>query len=732
MSYEPLNKIVEVTAGQRRTFFEYLFGRESEGYICIAFLHNETRRMEKHFFQYPQQLDEMLTMIDEKSAKLVHSYFCPNIYGTPGKKDKEYVTGCSNVWADLDTCDPKYLILKPSIIVQTSPGRYQAYWVLQDIAEPTVAEEVARRIAYYHSAQGADKSGWDLSQLMRIPYTPNLKYGKLGSSPMVNILYQQNHSLYRIGDFHKYPPVPSLSKITDTPMPVADETIEDIYSKYPGLRTSDFDESMNEVPEKGEWSDRLWRLEMHCFEQGLTASEVFQVAKASACNKYRRDNRPDNDLWNEVCRANIKHNERFNLAPTVTSTIPDLITDEEQALIRNRQSFVERYISWATIVTDAAPQYHQASAFMLLSALMAGNVKLPTSFGTIIPNLWFMTLGNTTLTRKSTAAGMALKLLYDIDENYLLATDASVEGLLAGMSTRPGESSIFVRDEFTGLLEAIGNRDYMAGFAEQLTKLYDGDALKRILRKETINIQEPIFIMYVSGIKTKTQHLVTEEMVSGGFIPRFIIISADPDPARIRPLGPPIEQGTEARDSIKNELLDIHAHYVKKSPVVRDSHVLGELKKEFKAELTPEAWKRYNAFEMLMLNTALDAGLDYLTPVYDRLAKSTLKAAILIAGSMQRSNKVLVDEIDILHAISYAKSWREYAQEIVTGIGKTHDERTLDRIYLYVRSKHPTGASRAELMTNFHLDAKQADLFFRTMEQRGMVYSENGKYHGYH
>src|SRR6201999_3023795 len=99
-----------------------------------------------------------------------------------------------------------------------------------------------------------------------------------------------------------------------------------------------------------------------------------------------------------------------------------------------------------------------------------------------VPNLWFMILGDTTLTRKTTAMDLAVDLLMDVDPDVILATDGSIEGLMQGLSTRPKRPSIFLRDEFSGLLEMMTKWDYYAGMAEVLTKLYDGKMQKRILK----------------------------------------------------------------------------------------------------------------------------------------------------------------------------------------------------------------------------------------------------------
>jgi predicted transcriptional regulator len=109
-----------------------------------------------------------------------------------------------------------------------------------------------------------------------------------------------------------------------------------------------------------------------------------------------------------------------------------------------------------------------------------------------------------------------------------------------------------------------------------------------------------------------------------------------------------------------------------------------------------------------------------MTPVYDRLAKSILKAAVLIAASKSKDGgDVEVTLQDLLTAMRYGNDWRDYANDIVNGIGRTANEIQLQRILKSIR-RHP-GISRAKLMQWYHLEARHAEVLFATMEQRGLI-----------
>lgn len=708
-----------------KTFFNLAFAGEANGYLCIALLSTDggrQRQMTEKFFKFPEEIDAAAQTCED-GKYLADVYYCPQLFESKRRR-KDNVKQCPTIWADLDDCPPERLTVRPTLLIESSPGRHQALWRLSHPMLPHVAEDIAKRIAYFHADDGCDRSGWDLTQLLRVPHTPNYKYS---GQPTVEIK-DFHPTAYVLEDFTEYPEV-KHSAFLKTPMPSVDqlptEEPEDILQKYRHALIPQTVELFNVVPENGNWSEKLWKLEMLLFEMGMTREEVFVVAWAAACNKYRRDGKDRSYLWVEVCRAFVNYQERVNAVVFPGAAIADLLSPEEEKVAEGQRGFVEEYIEWASSLGDAATQYHQAGAFTILSALLSGRVTLPTSYGPLVPNLWFMILGDTTLTRKSTAMDIATDLLMEVDPDAILATDGSVEGLMQGLSTRPKRPSIFLRDEFSGLLEMITKKDYYAGMAEVLTKLYDGKLQKRILRKEEITVRDPILLILAGGIRNRVQGLLTHEHVSSGFIPRFIFVTAESDTSRLQPLGPPTAKDLGNRDYLIRRMEELVEHYGQ----TRGVHVkaLGQTLKEDKyhAELTPDAWLRYNELEKALLDSGMESEKpELMTPLFDRLSKNTLKAAVLLAAARQvgdESGTVTVEVNDILHAIRFAKQWRAYAIEVVNGIGKTTYERDLERI-LGAVIKRP-GITKSALMQNYHLTSIQANQAFQTLRDRGQISS---------
>jgi len=702
------------------------------GYLCIVTIDRNRATKEKdvkqRFFSYPEELDEALKFVDSKNKK-VDIYFAPFLF-TQERRRKEDITETPVAWADGDECPLEVLKVQPSAVVRSSNAKdqdkYHFYWKFDEVELSDVGEHISKRIAYAHADDGMDQGGWDLTQLLRVPGTLNHKYLP---PQKVSRAVIDTDAIYSLTDFDVYPEVEeSISFIPIEELSLPEESAKELISKYKNDLNPRALELYVEVPNR-DWSKALWELELTLLESGMTPEEAFVVASDAACNKYRREKRSEKNLWKEIQKAKIIVDERNEGGPPkvdddLISRVlppPELLSENEREQARKQDSFIERYTRWAKGLGDAAPQYHPAGAFTILSCLMSGTVKLPTSFGTVVPNLWFMILADTTLTRKSTAMDIAMDLLLEVDSDLLLATDGSIEGLMTAMATRSGKPSLFLRDEITGLVEAISKKEYLAGMMETLTKLYDGKTMKRILRKETIDVKDPRLIFFSGGIRNKMMELLDYRHVNTGFLPRFIFITAESDITRLKPVGPPTDLDTSERDALLALIQQMYAKYTAATTSSTGNSVT--FPKQWPAELTEDAWLRYNMLEHKMVDFAMNSpDPTTMTPMMDRLAKSGLKSALLIAASRMPEDKLVVTEEDLVHAFYYVEQWLKHTLYIINNLGTSHDERKIQKILAEIQAN--AGIYRSALMQRNYLTAREADNLFLTLEQRGAIRRE--------
>jgi hypothetical protein len=702
--------------------FEFLFGHDT-GYVCLATTRPPAQRdtFQERFFEWPKQQRELIDFI-EMVTPTHNVYFCVNLLSA-ARRRKDNAIPLNLVWADLDTCRPDQIDIPPQCVIESSPRRYQAIWRMDQKVDPLIAESYSKRIAYHHAELGADKSGFDLTQLLRVPGTYNFKY-QLDDAPRVHLISMLD-DLLPVAAFDALPQVDRLADVPDIGMPEQRDlpTTEMIIHRYKDrLQQTEFSRYYTKEP-TNDWSKYLWRLINLCFDIGMTAEETFVIAKTSKCNKYERDNRPESHLWREVLKAELENKSIAVLLEDHRKLIMPalLVAQEEEAL---QDTIIDDYMSWATNVTDAVPDFHEICAAMVLSSLMSTTLRLQTSNATIVPNLWALVLGESTLTRKTTAMDMAMDLIMDVDRNLLLTSDASAEGLLSALSTRPKMVSIFYRDEVTGFFDAINRKEYLASMPEIMTKMYDVPKyMPRTLRKETFIVAEPIFIFFGGGVPDKMFQLVHEHYFTSGFMPRFLIMHGEADPSRIRPIGPPVDLGVARRSALLDTFVAFHSMYTDQRVTI-DLHDGQKMSTtaEIQVRFTDAMWQRAAEMERTLITAAVDSPeTNKAAPVFSRMYVSMLKLTMLLAAARQEPTDFVVqaEMRDLISAASYIQRWGTHSVHLIANSGTTQDESRIRVIYNFIE-KTP-GVQRGDIMQRYRLNARDMQLIEETLIQRDQI-----------
>lgn len=213
-------------------------------------------------------------------------YFCPHGFTQP-KRLKEYSIDPKFLYSDLDEANPREIHIRPTIAVESSPGRFVGYW----LTDKPVDEEVNRRLAY---SIGADISGWDRTQVLRVPRTRNYKYKPAAK---VKLLWSDGPK-YRLKSLLRLlPEVPDAGPSGED----SDNQALKIYAKYENL-LSRFarKELLNGNPRTGSRSEVLWRLQGELIELGLSTEETFILLWASPWNKFRGRRGGEDQLRREL------------------------------------------------------------------------------------------------------------------------------------------------------------------------------------------------------------------------------------------------------------------------------------------------------------------------------------------------------------------------------------------------------------------------------------------------
>jgi P4 family phage/plasmid primase-like protien len=155
--------------------------------------------IQSNFFRYPELSRDAAEWALEKSEEGRETYFCAHLLTAP-KRTKEHAAGVCSLWFEQDGGKLPSGHLKPSAVVQSSPGNFHGYLRLTDTIPAPVAEQLNERLTH---AIGADPSGYDLTQLLRVPGTKNHKYE---DHPVVELLGVRSNRMYSTRDLDEQLP----------------------------------------------------------------------------------------------------------------------------------------------------------------------------------------------------------------------------------------------------------------------------------------------------------------------------------------------------------------------------------------------------------------------------------------------------------------------------------------------------------------------------------------------
>lgn len=144
-------------------FFRDVFGN-CRGYLCIHVISGGVHTEE--FFEYPEDVQIAQEFLRGYATKKgVNVYFHPILFKTEisDLNNGGEIADAPVVCADLNTLSPVLVTPTPDMIVESSRGRYQAYWLKQDSKSTVTPLSV-------HGLVETD------TKLKRVPLTHNWKY----------------------------------------------------------------------------------------------------------------------------------------------------------------------------------------------------------------------------------------------------------------------------------------------------------------------------------------------------------------------------------------------------------------------------------------------------------------------------------------------------------------------------------------------------------------------------
>jgi len=248
----------------------------------------------------PQQGKVTLPTLDDL-------YFCPNFFLEPRRLRKVVQPG-RWLYADLDEVDPGKLpdFLEPTVAWETSPGRFQALWLLARPLRPAQLEAINQKLTYYTMA---DRGGWSSTKVLRVPGSYNNKRER---RHLVRLLWSDGpeYAASTVYDLVREVETPRdvAENLPDLKLPKADAAR--LFKRHRPKLTIEARRLLKEPVAQGGRSEAMWKLQRLLLEAGIAPAQAFVMVKAAPCNKYRGQRREDKQLWTEIQRATAQSGKK--------------------------------------------------------------------------------------------------------------------------------------------------------------------------------------------------------------------------------------------------------------------------------------------------------------------------------------------------------------------------------------------------------------------------------------
>jgi hypothetical protein len=384
-----------------------------------------------------------------------------------------------------------------------------------------------------------------------------------------------------------------------------------------------------------------------------------------------------------------------------------------------RGHLVADYIAYAAERTDACHEYHEAGALILLALATAGvRAQLAPYPRGLAANLYIAIVGESTVSRKSTAKALVQALQECVDPASRLADQASPEGFAEQLANRNRQSALWAIDEFSDMLDKLQRAKYMAGLKGLLLSAYDGSSHRTqrhskrrgkgpdgVQEADADVIEEPYLSILATTTPSLFERLEPGDVLSG-LLPRFAVVMPTARPPRR-----PFYATSGAVHASQAEL------------VARLHRLLEWCTAGARRAVTfsPGALEAIDDYAAAMEQRSL--ALDELAKaMLQRLVPMALKVAMLAAAGRPETpalDDLEVRPADVDSALTVVQRWEGYALAFADRVGESRFERDLRRCTRVIEREGTV--LRRVIARTVHLDKKLLDLVEATLADRGVI-----------
>ena len=194
-----------------------------------------------------------------------------------------------------------------------------------------------------------------------------------------------------------------------------------------------------------------------------------------------------------------------------------------------KESLIRIYSEHLDTNSESPIQYHFSSILCGISVLLGRRVSYELGYHTLFPNIYVLVVGESGMTRKSSATRPILKVIRSLNSNLILSTNLSHESLIPSFQNQNIRIMFF--DEMKMLFD-LASKNFGSGIITTITSLHECPSEIRSEFKKDYDKDgclKPTSIakfpfLTILGLTTQEWLNISTSEISGGFLGRFLPI----------------------------------------------------------------------------------------------------------------------------------------------------------------------------------------------------------------
>jgi DNA repair photolyase len=353
-------------------------------------------------------------------------------------------------------------------------------------------------------------------------------------------------------------------------------------------------------------------------------------------------------------------------------------------------NFISRYMTYAKTTCDAYEEYHFASGLVLLSVAVDRQIVISMKQGDLYPNIWIFPLGDSTISRKTTAHKLCKLILRSKYPKKSLPSSFSPEALMDAIASTP--RCYYMKDEAGSLLASLC-KDYMQETRDFLAEIYECDDYYRKLKKSECIITDPYITQYLMTTPDNLKEYTKTLDLTSGWLLRYLWMYPN-YPKDWKPFA-------EKDDSDFDRYTEILGQY---------NLVVEKLSQPRRLSMTQESWQFFQDWHRQVEEAMMKDADNITKALAGRLTTNAVKMAALFTIGREDFDENSM--IELPHIKEAARLVIEYflpiGKIIIDEVARSESQNVQDKIIGTIKRANGKIIQR-DLLRALHLKLKDVD-----------------------